>query len=311
MSMSLTAMRIFLSRSLHPDSALRASVAVQLRNYMRSLGFAERLSLGGWLTRPQPPTGPARSAVALFPECVFPAGPVGRPRPNPPCGLHSACLSLYESGIAGFYCAATIDQNDDPSTHRWNAVRLGIPAQQQYQPLVQALAPLGFASRQKRHNFLRYHTDTTLIADDAIPEEYSKEHLRVVFQSAFQAEISDVDGIFWGHQHTYPIEIKEKTAAPSRDMGPYFGLDVGSFVKLAFYAAKRGNLHSLYVVREIDDTEERNLVQWWIITFDQMAQFASWVFRAGGQAMGGGQSAVVRIPRSEFQALETGVLAAL
>ena len=42
-------------------------------------------------------------------------------------------------------------------------------------------------------------------------------------------------------------------------------------MKLAFYAAKRGNLHSLYVVREIDNTQDRNLVQWWFITFDHIS----------------------------------------
>jgi hypothetical protein len=94
-------------------------------------------------------------------------------------------------------------------------------------------------------------------------------------------------------------------------MGPYFGLDVGPFVKLAFYAAKRGNLHSLYIVREIDNVEERNLVQWWFITFDHMAQFASWIFRAGGQAMGGGASSVVRIPRQEFRPLNAQTIAEL
>ena len=69
---------------------------------------------------------------------------------------------------------------------------------------------------------------------------------------------------------------------------------------MAFYAAKRGNLHSLYVVREIDDVESRNLVNWWCITFDKMAQFASWVYSEGGRNMQGGRSATVKIPKAEF-----------
>jgi hypothetical protein len=129
----------------------------------------------------------------------------------------------------------------------WQAIELGVPMQGRYRPLAQALAALQFAGRARRYNHLRYRTDTSIIPDGAVPEEFSKEHLRVSFCAPFMAELSDIDGIFWGQWNTYPIEIKEKTPAPSRDMGPFFGLDVGPFVKLAFYAAKRGNLHSLYV----------------------------------------------------------------
>ena len=117
------------------------------------------------------------------------------------------------------------------------------------------------------------------------------------------AESSDVDGILWGQRHTYPLEIKEKTAATDPRLGSYFGLDVGPFVKLAYYAARRGNVHSLFIVREIDTIETRNLVNWWFIKFDELSQFASWVPKAGGPGMGGGASTVVCIPKAEFQLL--------
>jgi hypothetical protein len=67
-------------------------------------------------------------------------------------------------------------------------------------------------------------------------------------------------------------------------------LDVGPFVKLAHYAARRGNLHSLFVVREIADLETRELVNWWFITFHELARFASWTPLAGGPGMGGGEA---------------------
>jgi hypothetical protein len=190
-------------------------------------------------------------------------------------------------------------------------VELGLPVEPPYRPLLEAVEPLTFTVRPRNYNFLRYHTDAMAIPDIAIPEEFSKEHLRVTFNTHYVIEPSDIDGIFWGQQHTYPIEIKEKTPAPSSDLGPFFGLDVGPFVKLAFYAAKRGNLHSIYVVREIDNTDDRNLVQWWFIKFDHLAQFASWVPMAGGANMGGGRSSVVRVPKCEFQPLNARTLAAL
>jgi hypothetical protein len=135
--------------------------------------------------------------------------------------------------------------------------------------------------------------------------------VRVAFNSPLMSETSDVDAIVWGRQHTYPVEIKEKTPAPSDDLGDYFGLDIGPFVKLSFYAAKKGNLHSLFVVREITDPVTRNLAGWWAITFETLAQYASWVYQGGGTNMRGGASSVVRIPKAEFSPLDKAFLDAL
>jgi hypothetical protein len=179
-----------------------------------------------------------------------------------------------------------------------------------YEPLATKMAAY-FRARDRSYNFLRYTTDTSSIPDESVADEFSKENLRVAFQSRFMSEISDVDGIFWGQQITYPLEIKEKTAATNNKLGEFFGLDIGPFVKLAFYAAKRGNLHSLFIVREINNPVSRNLLNWWFITFDELAQYASWVQQAGGASMTGGASAVVKIPKAEFKPLDHAHLARL
>jgi hypothetical protein len=309
-------MRNFLSQSIASlnQNKLRGTLAeIDFRNHLAELGFQERVSPGGWIVRRKGPDVFAHTTAAIFPEIVIPElqYPHERELPEPSHGLHTICATFHQSGIAGFFCAATVDHVGDTSSLRWHAVELGLPSEQPYQRLIEALRPMNFTVRERNYNFLRYHTDATLIPEDAVPEEFSKEHLRVAFNTHYQAEISDIDGIFWGQQHTYPIEIKEKTPANSSDLGLFFGLDVGPFVKLAFYAAKRGNLHSLYVVREIDNEQERNLVQWWYIKFDILAQFASWVPQAGGTSMGGGRSSVVRVPRCEFRPLTAANLAAL
>lgn len=315
-SLSLAVMRTFLSQStasLNQDKLRSTLTEIDFREHLGQLGFQDRVSPGGWIVRRKGPDIFAHSTAALFPEIVLPTRqyPPNGNLPNPVHGLHTICATFHQSGIAGFFCAATIARENDPATLAWHAVQLGLPSEQPYQPLIQGLAPLDFTVRGKRYNFLRYRTDTTAIPDIAVPEEFSKEHLRVAFSTHYLAEISDIDGIFWGQQHTYPIEIKEKTPGPSNDLGPFFGLDVGPFVKLAFYAAKRGNLRTLYVVREIDNVQDRNLVQWWFIKFDELAQFASWVPQAGGPNMGGGGSSVVRVPRCEFHPLNAQTLGAL
>jgi len=306
-------MRQYIGKSLSSDRLAGRAGRDAIRKHLGEMGFHNRIGPSGWLIRTGNSIAFGHSTAALFPEVVDPASEYAADRqlPNPSHGLHTICATFHQSGISGYYCAATVGQTDDPATLSWNAVQLGLPVQQPYQPLVNALAPLNFSVRERNYNFLRYHTDASTIPADAVPEEFSKEHLRVLFNTHYMVEISDIDGIFWGQQHTYPIEIKEKTPGTSTDMGPFFGLDVGPFVKLAFYAAKRGNLHSLYVVREIDNTQDRNLVQWWVITFDHLAQFASWIPQAGGPSMGGGRSSVVRVPRSEFQALNATMLNAL
>lgn len=315
-TVSLASMRNFLSQSIASlnQNKLNGTLAeIAFRDYLHGLGFLGRVSPGGWIVRRKGPDVFGHSTAALFPEVVLPAReyPEDRALPPPSHGLHTICTTFHQSGIAGFFCAATVAQEDNPASLMWHAVELGLPAEQPYRPLIEALAPLSFTVRPRMYNYLRHHTDAGPIPDVAIPEEFSKEHLRVAFNTHYLAEPSDIDGIFWGHQHTYPIEIKEKTPAPSKDLGPFFGLDVGPFVKLAFYAAKRGNLHSLYVVREIDNTQDRNLVQWWFIKFDHLAQYASWVPMQGGPGMGGGRSSVVRVPKCEFRALTAESLAAL
>jgi hypothetical protein len=136
----------------------------------------------------------------------------------------------------------------------------GIPWDEPYQDFPGELA--GFQLRGRRYNFLRNQTDVSILPDAYVPEEFSKEHLRVALSGLYLSEMSDVDGIFWDRQYTYPLKIKEKTCNSDPRLGEYFGLDVGPFVKLAHYAAKRGNLHSLFIVREIADPEARELVAW-------------------------------------------------
>jgi hypothetical protein len=267
------------------------------------LGFADRVSVGGWISRCEGCGKFGHSTVAFFPEIIEPGKryKVGRKFPVPPHGLHTICATFHQIGIKSFFCSPVVRDKNNPISVEWSAVQLGLPVEQEYQPFPGDLST--FRKRSRKYNFLRYNTAVNDVPCESIPDEFTKENIRIAFSNAYMAETSDVDGILWGERYTYPIEIKEKTVAKDERLGPYFGLDIGPFVKLAFYAAKKGNLHSLFVVREIDDVESRNLVKWWFITYDKLAQYASWVFRGGGKGMSGSQSATVRIPVAEFSEL--------
>ncbi len=303
---SESAMRAYLSRSigsLNRNKLNGLLAEVDFRAHFTSLGFGDRVSRGGWIARRVGAGEFAHQTAVFFPETIQPGRPYpnSRPLPQADVGLHTICATFHQTGIFAYFCAATVSDSADGDV-TWRSIQLGLPSAQDYKPFPEAVASL-FSARTRRYNYLRHKTDASSVPSDAIAEEFSKENLRVAFSTRFMAEVSDVDGILWGQRHTYPLEIKEKTAAFDNRMGEFFGLDVGPFVKLAYYAARRGNLHSLFIVREIDSVETRNLVNWWFIKFDELAQFASWVSKAGGPGMGGGASSVVCIPKSEFKPL--------
>lgn len=314
-TVSNAAMLAYLGSSISSLNANKLNgmlAEIDFRKHLNTLGFGQRVSPGGWIARRVGEVDFGRHNVVVFPEPIQPGidyGP-GRSMPTPAVGLHTICSTFHQSGISAFYCSPTVVVQDDVSSMRWQSVQLGVPSTEPWKPFPDSMDAY-FTRRERRYNFLRYHGDPSGIPPAVIGEEFAKEHLRVSFQNQYMAEISDVDGILWGQQLTYPLEIKEKTVAHTTKIGHYFGIDVGPFVKLAFYAAKRGNLHSLFVVREIADTTTRALVQWWFITFEQLARFASWNKIGGGTNMMGGASTVIQIPRAEFSPLDHDHLAKL
>ena len=308
-------MRGFLSKSLSSINANKINgllAEVDLRNYLASLGFGNYISQGGWIIRRVQPGAFAKNHAVFFPSIVEPDTdyPTGRLLPPPDNRLHTICATFHQSGVHAYSCQPEIAVAGDPSSTSWHCVQLGVPSLGSYVPLNSVLSNY-LVARKGKYNFLRSKTSTTSIPSNRVAEEFSRENLRVSIQTPNKTEMSDVDGILWGQQYSYPIEIKEKTAALDRGMGEYFGLDIGPFVKLAFYAAKRGNLHSLFIVREIDDVHTRALRDWWYITFDHLAQFASWNFQGGGRNMMGGRSAVVKVPKNEFMRLDVAALRSL
>ncbi|KAF0165412.1 MAG: hypothetical protein FD157_1399 [Rhodocyclaceae bacterium] len=306
---SLEAMRSYLSTSGRDQR--HTMVRAEFRGAVAATGHGSCLSSTGLIARSTGAGNFGHHAIVVFPQIMEPGADYRPTRalPNPPIGLHTICSTFRQLGIQSYFCIPSVAVANDSISMTWRAKELGIPWEDAYQDFPGKLA--GFQPRGRRYNFLRNHTDVSIVPDAYIPEEFSKEHLRVALSDRYISEMSDVDGIFWGRQYTYPLEIKEKTCNRDPRLGEYFGLDVGPFVKLAHYAAKRGNLHSLFIVREIADPEARELVAWRYITFDRLAQFASWVQQQGGRGMTGGNSAVVKIPKCEFEVLDANALASL
>lgn len=310
-------MRDYLSNSLSSSAnrnklnGLLAEVA--LRKHLADCGFRDRVSAGGWIARSDARTGEyfGKNTVVFFPQKIEPDTEYlsEDDLPIPGQGLHTICSRFHEIGVKSYFCAAKLPESGDTTDIRWFAKQLGIPTDTEYAKFPECLD--GFAARERRYNFLRYKGDVSGIPDEHVADEFSKENARIAFQNQFMAEVVDMDGLFWGREITYPIEIKEKTVAEDKLLGEYFGLDLGPFVKLAYFASKRGNFNSMFIVREINNTVDRDLVQWWYITFERVAQCASWIPRGGGTNMKGGGSTVVMIPKAYFLPLDKKALESL
>lgn len=304
-SLDLGRMRAFLSRSLSSVNRNKVNgllAELDFRRFVEGLGLGDRVSPGGWIAR-NTRQDYGHHHVAIFPEAIQPDTPypVGQ-RGTPGGGLHSVAAILRQAGIRPYFCSPEIDSGEVC----WFAKELGVPYETPFEAFPDCIS--GFAPRTRRFNHLKWKADASLIPDEGVAEEFSKEHVRVAFADQFFSEMSDIDGVFYADANTYPLEIKEKTVARDNNRGDYFGLDVGPFAKLAFYASRMSHLRSLFVVREIDDVATRNLVEWWFITFEKLAQFAGWTPRGGGMNMRGGGSSTILIPRAEFTRLTASSL---
>jgi hypothetical protein len=92
-------------------------------------------------------------------------------------------------------------------------MQLGVPTQRPYVEFPDGLSQ--FVARSRKHNFLSGKSDAAKIPATALAEEFSKEHLRVTFQSKFFSEIADVDGVFWGQQYTIPWKLRKRQLRPT------------------------------------------------------------------------------------------------
>ena len=309
-TLSLEAMRAFLRRSITSTNAnkLRGMLAeIELREYLGSLGFAQRISPGGWIVRCDGQNTFGHHTVVMFPELIEPGTPypIDRELPNPPHGLHTICATFHQSGIRAYFCAPTISALDDALSIEWSCVQLGLPFPQDYGTFPISID--GFRQRPRRYNFLRCSTDASLIPEVAVPDEFTKEHLRVTFQSMYLSELSPIDGIFWGNQFTCPLEISEQPTVTDRQIGKHFRLGLRSFIKVMLLAANSRTLNSLFIVGEVEAVKSSDLFGWWFTTFEHIARFASSATRDSRH----GPSTVIRIPKGEFQPLSKAALSGL
>jgi len=304
-------MRALLSRaypSLNKNKINGIYAEVDFYRHIDALGFAGRVSPGGWIIRSTGPGHFGQQNLALFPE-AFAANQALTPgrTPQVPSSVDAAASWLHALGVGTLFCYPEVGEGG----FEWSCVQRGLPTDSPPQSIRGALQA-GFELRTRRNNPLRWNSDVSVLDDDAVQAVFPLESLRVAIQASYMMELSDLDRLIWGRRSVYPVEIKEKTPVlDDRRVGSWFGIDAGPFAKLAFFAATSATLNSLFVVREINNTQDRDLVNWWVIEFRDLARYVSWVPQAGGTSMGGTASTVLKIPVDAFRPLDYGFLSAL
>ena len=135
------------------------------------------------------------------------------------------------------------------------------------------------------------HDLTSLMLRQAFYNSYLKQKLRKPIDDPY-----DVDGFLVGYAGTVmPIEIKEKSPTPEGS----FGLDAGRILMfLRLCLATDSN--ALYLIREVDNSTSRSLVNWRYITLADMVMGCKWNLQAGGIGMGGGNTQTVMMPGALF-----------
>jgi hypothetical protein len=105
----------------------------------------------------------------------------------PPLGLHTICSTFHQVGISAYRCDPCPTLSDCPTEIRWNCLQLGIPSESRPFCLNDGFPE--FEPRTRKYGYLRHSTDTGMITDEDVPQEFSKECLRLAFQSRWRAEV--------------------------------------------------------------------------------------------------------------------------
>lgn len=128
---------------------------------------------------------------------------------------------------------------------------------------------------------------------------YLKKQLKIPLDDPY-----DVDGFVISYLgHTLPLEIKEKSATKEGK----FGIDAGRILMMLRFCLA-SNKNAVYIIREVDDSMERNLIDWRYITLSDMVMGASWNLQAGGMGMGGGATQTVMLSGSLFSTFTADTL---
>lgn len=120
---------------------------------------------------------------------------------------------------------------------------------------------------------------------------YLKKHLKKPLADPY-----DVDGFIVSYSgRVFPLEMKEK----SRTSKGEFGVDAGRILMLLRLCLLTDS-NALYLIREVDEDEQRSLIGWRYITLSDLVMKCRWNLQSGGVGMGGGGTQTIMMSAEDF-----------
>lgn len=226
-------------------------------------------------------------------------------------GYQSLFSNLKKSGV-GIIVSGAIDNIDhDPDNFTWKNyayVDERLVLQPNDEPFTSISTGRGRANINHqiwendviaRFNDFDDESLLRLTLKQAFYYSYLKLKLRAVFKDPY-----DVDAFLVGYDGSvFPVELKEKSPT---DRGE-FGIDAGRILMMMRLCITTDS-NALYIIREVDGSENRGLVGYRYITFADMIMNVSWNLQAGGAGMGGGSTQTVMMPSRVFKEFNADVL---
>lgn len=153
----------------------------------------------------------------------------------------------------------------------------------------------------KKENFVGYLNDFT---ETEVAGIYSNRFFLDVELGGYKKGMMDFDHIVLMNGKFVPVETKEKSPIlgnkdPTDERLWSFGWDSRRFAWY-FYLRHKIGMNCWYVIREINNKDDRKFVKWKKTDFDRFSRCTSWL----AERSGGGGAGTIEAPYAAFEDLE-------
>ncbi|MCL6453742.1 MAG: hypothetical protein K6T78_09000 [Alicyclobacillus sp.] len=308
--------------SINENKTKGVLAEIRFTDYLNSLSSLFEYQIpGGWILTPNKPTGfiPAQKRIVIIPVNQ-PFSWSSTTTTHPFTAQVIAHSYFRQAGMEVYFAYA------DPAPTRSSEVSFTLPARRNYQrsyPLTfhkvsssglqsvpEKTVMRNFTSRRGAIGLRAYQTGRLNRCvfpwndPSIVTSLFWKEYVKYYLQVRFLISNNDLDFFLVANSgRSFPVEFKSKTPGIDPSIGDFFGIDVAPFVKLSYFISLSNNMDALFVVEEIDDSGAT--IEWWGIKFSDLLKNCSWFSSAGGEAMTGGPSTTVRVPKLAFTRLDS------
>lgn len=222
--------------------------------------------------------------------------------------FHALCSSINRSGLSVFYCIPIGEANTrNLDSLNWTIFKYShedlVPLDaEQFFTAWPGTGRVGRGRPWDSYVVHRYRSINLQILESvALNQVFFNSFVKGRMRKPV-ADPYDVDGFFVSYEgKIVPIEIKEKFPFEASGVR-LLGIDAGRILMLLRISLPL-DCNGLYIIREVEDSEERRFVGWKMTTLDSIIMNSNWTLQAGGRGMTGGPTQTVTFPYDTFSNL--------